>query len=278
MRGVPGYMAVDRIAQADAPTGPSRFDRVVVMARAATPGGGRAVDAAGSRGMPAPAQPPTAFQATISEQQPFAPPVGDEGGIAGGPERNDVEQFQQVEPPMPDGPVASPYPNAYPGSPYVGVQRQQPARTAATPRPPPRPAATRRRPRPSSTTRTRRSTSSSAGSSRRSRPRCRRPCRRSAARRRALPAGRWPVRRPSRPLRACSPSRACRRSSGRRRRPRASSSTRTTCPPTGCRRPWFRTAGRPSNRTAPSTATRTTRAAARVTPSDAGVRRVRGAR
>ncbi len=120
MRGVPGYMAVDRIAQADAPTGPSRFDRVVVMARAATPVAAAPSTLSGSRGMPAPAQPPTAFQATISEQQPFAPPVGDEGGIAGGPERNDVEQFQQVEPPMPDGPVASPYPNAYPGSPYAG--------------------------------------------------------------------------------------------------------------------------------------------------------------
>src|SRR5215218_6485202 len=29
MRGVPGYMAVDRVAQAEVPAGPSRFDRVV---------------------------------------------------------------------------------------------------------------------------------------------------------------------------------------------------------------------------------------------------------
>jgi hypothetical protein len=53
--------------------------------------------------------------------QPFAPPVGDDGNMAAGPDRNDVEQFQQVEPPMPNAPVASPYPNAYPGSPYIGA-------------------------------------------------------------------------------------------------------------------------------------------------------------
>ena len=124
MRGVPGYMAVDRIAQAEVPAaGPSRFDRVVVMARTTTPmaAGGGALS--GSRGMPSPAQPPVAFQQTMpdSPPQPFAPPAGDDGNVAAGPERNDVEQFQQVEPPMPDAPVASPYPNAFPGSPYVGA-------------------------------------------------------------------------------------------------------------------------------------------------------------
>jgi hypothetical protein len=122
MRGVPGYMAVDRVAQADAaPAGPSRYDRVVVMARAATPV--PAVASAAPRGMPSPAQPPAAFQQTMPDagQQAFMPPPADEGAVAAGPERNDVEQFQQVEPPMPDAPVASPYPNAYPGSPYVGA-------------------------------------------------------------------------------------------------------------------------------------------------------------
>ena len=122
MRGVPGYMAVDRIAQADAaPAGPSRYDRVVVMARAATPV--PAVASAAPRGMPSPAQPPAAFQQTMPDagQQAFMPPPPDDGAGAAGPERNDVEQFQQVEPPMPDAPVASPYPNAYPGSPYVGA-------------------------------------------------------------------------------------------------------------------------------------------------------------
>jgi hypothetical protein len=121
MRGVPGYMAIDRVAQADTPAGPSRFDRVVVMARAATPVAATPSSLSGSRGMPSPAQPPNAFQPGMTEGQPFAPPVGDEGMISAGPERNDVEQFQQVEPPMPDAPVASPYPNAYPGSPYAGA-------------------------------------------------------------------------------------------------------------------------------------------------------------
>lgn len=129
MRGVPGYMAVDRVAQADTSStsgssgaGQSRFDRVVVMARATTPVTAAPVTSlGGSRGMPSPAQPPAAFQQTMPEMpQAFAPPVGDDG-MSTGPERNDVEQFSQVEPPMPDAPVANPYPNAYPGSPYIGA-------------------------------------------------------------------------------------------------------------------------------------------------------------
>jgi hypothetical protein len=122
MRGVPGYMAIDRVAVADAaPAGPSRYDRVVVMARATTPV--QAVAAGTPRGTPSAAQPPAAFQQTMPEPVPlpFAPPVGDEGVVAAGPDRNDVEQFQQVEPPMPNAPVASPNPNAYPGSPYIGA-------------------------------------------------------------------------------------------------------------------------------------------------------------
>ena len=124
MRGVPGYMAIDRVAQADVAAGPSRFDRVVVMARAATPVAAAPAGSLGaSRGMPSPAQPPAAFQQTLPEMpQAFAPPVGDEGNVAAGPERNDVEQFQQVEPPMPDAPVA----NAYPGSPYIGAGANSP--------------------------------------------------------------------------------------------------------------------------------------------------------
>src|SRR5688572_27043473 len=101
MRGVPGYMAIDRVALAEAPpAGPSRYDRVVVMARATTPVA--AVATGAPRGMPSPAQPPAAFQRTMPESVPqgFAPPVGDEGVVAAGPERNDVEQFQQGEPPM----------------------------------------------------------------------------------------------------------------------------------------------------------------------------------
>ena len=125
MRGVPGYMAIDRVAQADAASvGPSRYDRVVVMARATTPVAAAPAGAsAAGRGMPSPAQPPTAFQQTMPEPMPqaFAPPVGDEGVVAAGPDRNDVDQFQQNEPPMPEAPVASPSPNAYPGSPYIGA-------------------------------------------------------------------------------------------------------------------------------------------------------------
>ena len=92
--------------------------------------------------MPSPAQPPAAFQQTMPEPMPqaFAPPAGDEGVVAAGPDRNDVEQFQQGEPPMPDAPVASPYPNAYPGFAVHRRHREQPARTAATPPRPPRPA------------------------------------------------------------------------------------------------------------------------------------------
>ena len=126
MRGVPGFMAIDRVAQAEAPAGPSRYDRLVVMARASTPVPAAATAAATSpsRGMPSPAQPPAGFQQTMPEPMPqaFAPPAGDDGMVAAGPDRNDVDQFQQQqgEPPMPDAPVASPYPNAFPGSPYVG--------------------------------------------------------------------------------------------------------------------------------------------------------------
>ncbi len=123
MRGVPGYMAVDRVASAGDPAGSSRFDRVVVMARAATPvAAPPAAALGGSRGMPSPAQPPAAFQQTMPESPaPFAPPAGDDGNVAAGPDRNDVEQFQQMEPPMPDAPVANAAPNAFPGSPYAGA-------------------------------------------------------------------------------------------------------------------------------------------------------------
>src|SRR4029453_563059 len=49
MRGVPGYMAIDRGPRAEAaPDGPSRYDRVVVMARASTPVPAVATGATGS--------------------------------------------------------------------------------------------------------------------------------------------------------------------------------------------------------------------------------------
>ena len=124
MRGVPGYMAVDRVRPGRHPVdpgssgaGPSRFDRVIVMARAATR-----------------SRPPRVVAWRIPRHAVPGPaagglprPCGDAAGLRaavgatrhrlGGPERNDVEQFQQVEPPMPDAPVA----NAYPGSPTSGA-------------------------------------------------------------------------------------------------------------------------------------------------------------
>src|SRR5688500_12269243 len=88
MRGVPGYMAIDRVALAESPAGSSRFDRVVVMARATTPvASAPAASLASPRGMPAPAQPPAAFQQTMPDNAvTFAPAVGDEVN-APGPER-----------------------------------------------------------------------------------------------------------------------------------------------------------------------------------------------
>jgi hypothetical protein len=120
MRGIPGYMAIDRTTAA-AGVSASRFDRLVVMARATTPV--PAMAAAGSRPAPAAAQP-------VMPQQPpaFSPPVyagmppqaGDDDQPQQ-PDRSDADQFANQEPPMPEAPVVSPYPNAYPGSPYVGA-------------------------------------------------------------------------------------------------------------------------------------------------------------
>jgi hypothetical protein len=116
MRGVAGYMAVDRTAEAGAPqAAASRFDRLVVLARASTPV--TAIAAAPPRGRgasPSPAQPVFFPQ----QQEAFVEPAVGDDGTTGMPDRNDVEQFTQVEPPMPEAPVASPYPNAFPGSPY----------------------------------------------------------------------------------------------------------------------------------------------------------------
>jgi hypothetical protein len=119
MRGIPGYVAVDRTAAAASPSA-SRFDRLVVMARAATP-----VPATAAAARPSPA----AAQPMLQEQQPlaYAPPgfngmvpqAGDDDAPQQ-PDRADVDQFANQEPPMPEAPVVSPYPNAYPGSPYVG--------------------------------------------------------------------------------------------------------------------------------------------------------------
>jgi hypothetical protein len=117
MRGVPGYMAVDRAARVETQTA-SRYDRVIVMARATTPVAAAAGPATGlNRAMPSPAQPAEGFQQTMPEA--FVQPVqADEQAT---PDRADVEQFSQAEPAMPEAPVVSPYPNAFPGSPYAGA-------------------------------------------------------------------------------------------------------------------------------------------------------------
>jgi hypothetical protein len=48
------------------------------------------------------------------------PQAGDDDGPQQ-PDRADTDQFANQEPPMPEAPVVSPYPNAYPGSPYAGA-------------------------------------------------------------------------------------------------------------------------------------------------------------
>ena len=108
LRGVPGYMVIDRM---EPMAGASRYDRLVLLARTSTPTPTPAA-AAG----PAPAQPP--FAQTIDQVSVQAP------------DRGDVEQFEDAnsEPPMPTAPVVSPYPGgAAPavmnsGGPAVSVQ------------------------------------------------------------------------------------------------------------------------------------------------------------
>ena len=121
MRGIPGYLAIDRTAAAPSATA-SRFDRLVVMARATTP---VPATAAATRPSPAAAQPmlpeqPLAYTPPGFNGGAMLPPqAGDDDGPQQ-PDRADADQFANQEPPMPEAPVVSPYPNAYPGSPYVG--------------------------------------------------------------------------------------------------------------------------------------------------------------
>jgi hypothetical protein len=92
LRGVPGYMAV---ARSEPVAGASRFDRLVLLARASTP---------------VSAQP----QPAAAVNQPPAPPLAQtlDQALQGG--NADVEPFEDAnaEPPMPVAPVVSPYPNA----------------------------------------------------------------------------------------------------------------------------------------------------------------------
>jgi hypothetical protein len=122
MRGVPGYMAVDRVPTAPMAASASRFDRVIVMARATTP---VAAAPAMASARPAPAMAPQPSFMPAGEVNGQPAPDDDTAPMPMQPDRNDVEQFTNVEPPMPEAPVASPYPNAYPGSPYVGANQQQ---------------------------------------------------------------------------------------------------------------------------------------------------------
>ena len=138
MRGVPGYMAVDRVAQADAaPAGPSRYDRLVVLARASTP-------------VPAAApQRRAACLAGAAARRPTRRPCRSRRRRRS--RRRSATRRRRRRPDRTTSsasrpsrrcrtaPVASPYPNAYPGSPYIGANGTA-ARTAATPPRPPRPA------------------------------------------------------------------------------------------------------------------------------------------
>lgn len=94
LRGIPGYMAVERV---DGSVGTSRYDRLVLLARTSTPTGGPATTAAAGRtAAPVPSLAQPADQVTLQQ-----------------PDRGDVDQFVEedgAEPPMPAAPVVSPYP------------------------------------------------------------------------------------------------------------------------------------------------------------------------
>jgi hypothetical protein len=100
LRGVPGYMVVDRLE----PTpGTSRYDRLVLLAKTTTPTPAVASNAGAS--VPTPAQ-------------PYAPTMDSSQANTQMPDRSDVDQFDDAnaEPPMPNAPVVNPYPSGAPGS------------------------------------------------------------------------------------------------------------------------------------------------------------------
>jgi hypothetical protein len=109
LRGIPGYMAVDR---ADTSAGASRYDRLVLLARTSTPVAAQPQTAAAQA---APVQPPV--------YQPPADALADGGGSV------DVQPAEDFEPPMPQAPVVNPYPNAAGGgaTPVGGMNAGQPA-------------------------------------------------------------------------------------------------------------------------------------------------------
>jgi hypothetical protein len=92
LRGVPGYMAVDR---QEPIAGASRYDRLMLLARTSTPAGAPTAAAVAA---PAPAQPAFA--------QPMDAVSADAGSV-------DVQPFEDAnaEPPMPTAPVVNPYPS-----------------------------------------------------------------------------------------------------------------------------------------------------------------------
>jgi hypothetical protein len=95
LRGVPGYMAVDR---AEAVAGASRYDRLVLLARTTTPVAQTAAAAATPTPQPAFTQPAYA--------QPMDPAMtADVGNV-------DVQPYEDADQPMPTAPVVNPYPNA----------------------------------------------------------------------------------------------------------------------------------------------------------------------
>jgi hypothetical protein len=97
LRGVPGYMVIDRAASA---AGASRYDRLVLLARTTTP---------------VPAQTAASTSSTPSPAQAYVQTM-DQAAAAGVAE----EMNDEAEPPMPVAPVVNPYPIGAQGNTQAG--------------------------------------------------------------------------------------------------------------------------------------------------------------
>jgi hypothetical protein len=105
LRGVPGYMAVDR---QEPIAGASRYDRLMLLARTSTPAGA-----------------PTAAAAAAPTPQPaFAQPMD----ASADSNTVDVQPFEDAnaEPPMPTAPVVNPYPSGPGGANGANTQSSGP--------------------------------------------------------------------------------------------------------------------------------------------------------
>jgi hypothetical protein len=117
LRALPGYMVVDRAAPVATL---SRYDRLLLLPRASTP-----VSAVASGARPAPNPAPA---------QAFVPPpvIDQDVQMIAAPDRDDVEQFTDAEPPMPGAPVLNPYPGGAGGGAVNGPYGGNAAAAAAS--------------------------------------------------------------------------------------------------------------------------------------------------